>query len=258
MRGAGFKVLLALAGIVAAPSLSLAIEPNIYLAPEFWHVNLSGDGDTGNGSSDRRFDVSDTLGLDTSTTSRSLESFLRFTKSSVIFGFSHASFHGANTLGSDLTYRGLFFPKGSRISSDLKYDHTKLLYGTPFVDGKVLTAGVRAGLYEYRIGSQVRQTGTGSAGADIRSTIPIIGAAIAILPAPQLRIHGEVLTTSLDRGGVQSRVQEGYAAVDYILFGDAVGITVGYRFNATKADDKGRAKFDLRERGNFVGIVVRF
>jgi hypothetical protein len=258
MRRAGRRALLALATILAASPLAPAMEPNLYIAPEFWHVNLSGGGDTGNGSSDRQFDVADTLGLDTSATSRSLESFLRFTKSSVIFGFSHAAFHGGDTLGSNLTFRGRLFLAGSRISSDLNYDHTKLLYGTSFVDGKALTAGLRVGLYEYKISSLVRQSGAGSPDAEIRSTIPIIGASMALLPTPQLRIHGEVLTTSFDRGGIHSRVQEGYAAVDYILFAQTVGITAGYRYNTVKADDKGTARFNLRERGNFVGIVVRF
>jgi len=144
------------------------------------------------------------------------------------------------------------------IRSDLNYDHTKLLYGTPFVDGKALTAGIRVGLYEYKIRSQVKQSGTGSENVDNRSTVPIVGASLAILPADRLRIHGEVLTTSIDRGGVHSRVREGYAAVDYILFSQTVGITVGYRYNAVTSNDKGRAKFDLKEKGNFIGIVVRF
>jgi len=251
-------LLAGLAVLAAAPTPATAIEPNIYVAPSFWHATLSGDGQTGSGGSDRRFDVDNTLGLDPSTTVRSLESFLRFDVSSVLFGFQHGSYNGSNKISRDLTYKHRFFPAGSRIRSNLDYNHTKLLYGRPFLNGSILSAGVRIGLYEYRIGSEVSQSGNGSSTVNVHSTIPVVGASLTINPTPAVRIYGEILTSRMDRGGVDSKVRDAYVAIDYLLFGRTFALQGGYRYSQIKANDKGSAQFDLNEKGTFVGFVVRF
>ncbi|MBI3449247.1 MAG: hypothetical protein HY049_10070 [Acidobacteria bacterium] len=250
--------LAALAALAATEARAQSQEPYVYIAPDFWHVALSGNGQTGRGSSDERFGVADTLGVDTSDTSRALESFIRLREKYLVeFGLAHGDFSGSTNVSSIFTFKNHTFLPGSRIRSDMKVDHKKLLYGSPFLAGRTLTAGVRVGLYRYDLETSVKQSGTGSPDVSLKSTVPIIGASLSFIPAQALRIHGEVLSTALDRGGVRSRVQEGYAALDYILFARSVGITVGYRYSSLRSEDSGRAKLDIKEKGTFFGIVVK-
>ena len=249
--------LVILAAAIAPAPAAAALEPNIYIAPDYWRANLSGDGQTRGGNSNERFDFNDTLGLESSSTVRALESFIRFDRTSVVFGYAHGSYRGTNRLKSDLVYAGRTFVAGATVRSHLDYDHVKLLYGRPFLQGRLITAALRAGFYEYRMGSEVNQSGVGEPDVDIHTTLPVFGAAMTINPTPAIRIHGEIIGMKLDRGGTNSSVRDAYTSVDYLLF-QGVAIRAGYRFSAIDAKEQGKAKFDLKEHGTFLGLALSF
>jgi opacity protein-like surface antigen len=232
-------------------------EPNIYLALDFWRASFSGDGQTGGGSSDERFDFNDTLGLESSSTVRALDSFVRFQTTSIIFGYAHGSYRGTNRLDSDLVYDGRTFVSGAKVRSHLDYDHVKLLYGRPFLEGRLITAALRAGLYEYRMGSEVNQSGVGEPNVDIHTRVPVLGAAMTIRPTPAIRIQGEILAMKLDRSGTNSTIKDAYTSLDYLLI-QGVAIRVGYRYSAIEAKEKDNAEFDLKEHGTFLGVALSF
>jgi hypothetical protein len=258
MRAGRAPFALLLLALAASTSHLVAQEPNLYLAPALWHAGLSGTGQTGRGGSDERFNLGDDLGLDTGTSNRTLEFLFRFTRGSLEFGFSHGSHHSSTTLDNDLTFKNAFFPAGSQVRSDLNYNHRKLLYGMPFAESKTFAAGLRVGLYQYRIDTEVRQSGTGSPDEILKSVVPILGANFTFSMTQKLRFHGEALVTSLDRGGVKSHVRDAYVAMDYALFREYAGLTVGYRYNNLSAEDSGRVKYDLSEKGEFFGIFAKF
>jgi hypothetical protein len=257
-RLSGLAVLLAIPAACAASSSSFAEEANLEIAPSYWLSNLSGGGHTGSGARDERFDVSDTFGLDTSQSVPSLDGFIRFGKNRILLGLNHGTYDGSQNLSNDFVFNGTTFNQGGKLRSNLDYDRRRLLYGRPFLDAKVLAAGFLIGLDSYRIDSTERMNGVGSESVQLNSKVPVLGASVVFLPRPSLRLYAEVVAMSLNRGGVDSRIIDGYGEIEYYLIGQGLAISLGYRYADLKGEDKDRARFDLKQKGTFTGLVIRF
>ncbi len=237
---------------------SRAEEPNIYVHPSLWLADLSGDGHTGSGGVGREFDVAETFGLETDQSVPSLEAFLRFGRSRFILGWNKGSYEGRNRLDADLIYKGTLFPQAlGTIRTEFDYDRRRLLYGRPFFDGKTSAAGLLFGLDAYRIDSGVAMRGVGSREVDLDSTVPVLGASITILPRRALRLYAEAVAMSINRGGVASRLVEGYGVAEYLFIANTFALSLGYRYASLEAEDEGRARFDLKQSGLFTGFAIK-
>lgn len=255
------RPILAAAAALAAAVLSIvpasALEPNIYIAPTVWLADLDGNGHTGSGSPSEEFDVSDTFGFDTSRSVPSLEAFVRWGRNKIQLGFNKGAYSGDNRLDAPLDFDGTSFPANRTLHTEMDYDRRRLLYGRPSFEWRRSSLGFMLGLDSYRIRTHARMNSVGSETVSLNSKVPVLGVNMLYEPFPTLRIYGEALGMSLDRGGVHSRIFEGYAGADYLLIGQVVALTVGYRYATLNGDEQDEAKFDLKQKGLYTGFVIR-
>jgi hypothetical protein len=252
------SLLAAAAAAALLPAAPAAEEGNLQVAPSYWLADLSGDGHTGRGARNQRFDVAGTFGLDTGESVPSLEAFLRIGRSRLILGWNRGAYEGSERLRADLVYKNATFMQGGRLLSEFDYERRRILYGRPFMDRKRLAAGFLVGLDAYRIDAGLRMRGVGSQEVDLDSTVPALGASLTFYPYPSLRLYAEAEAMSLDRGGVDSRILEAYGDVQYFFLGRNLAVALGYRYADLKAEDENRARFELKQQGTFTGLVIRF
>jgi hypothetical protein len=242
---------------LAPRPVALAVEPNLYFHTSAWFANLTGDGDTGNGSNARKFDVDETLGLDTDERVPSFDAFLRVGKSRFILSWNSVTYNGDNRLDDPLEYKGITFPAGGKLRSDMEYDRRRVLYGRPIVDGRRIAVGFLAGIEAYDIESELRMKGTGQATANLDSTVPVVGATFTFFPMPGLRLYAEATGTSFERSNVDSRLLSAYGAAEYSFFGDLLALTAGYRYSFLEGESDNSKRFELRQEGVFAGLAIR-
>ena len=239
-----------------------AQEPNLYFHAYAWLSGLSGGGHTGGGGGNREFDLEDTLDVDTGKTVPSFEFFIRSGKHRFIVGWSHGAYTGEGALSSSLDYDGRVFPPassgGSELRSEIDYDLRKLLYARPFFDGRKLTAGILVGVDAYSVESDLRMNGIGSSEVRLKSSVPVVGACMTFYPFRTLRIYGEARGMSIDRGNVDTRFVEWYFGGEWLFIGQSFALSAGYRYTDLQAEDGGRNRFDLRQKGIYTGFVIKF
>ncbi len=249
----------AAAAILVSPGAApaFAVEPNLYLHTAAWFASLSGDGETGSGGGSREFDVDETLGLDTDETVPSFDGFIRWEKNRVLLSWNHGSYSGDNRLEDDLDFKGLTFAAGGKLKSELDYDRRRVLYGRPIVDMKRFSIGYLIGIEAYDIEADLRMQGTGEASASLDSKVPLLGASYLFSPAPGLRFYAEATGISWERAGVDSKVLNAYGSVEYTLLGQALALSLGYRYALLDGEEKDAEQFLLKQKGLFAGLVLR-
>lgn len=256
LRPAALRAATALACLLAGAPAADAVEPNIHLHPSVWLANLTGDGETGGGGSSREFDVDETLGLDTDETVPSFDGFVRVGKSRFILSWNRGGYDGDNRLDDDLGFKGITFPAGGKLRSEVDYDRRRALYGRPIVDMKRAAVGFLIGVEAYDVEAHLRMQGIGRPEASLDSKVPIVGASFTFHPTAGVRLYAEATGISWERGGIDSKLLDAYGAAEYTFLGQALAVSLGYRYAFLNGEEEDSEKFVFRQEGLFVGLVL--
>jgi hypothetical protein len=233
-----------------------AEEPNFRLAANVWRADLIGDGHTGDGSRVERFDLRDTLNLDTDDTILTYEAWLRFGKNRVIFGLESSYYEGDETLSANLVYDGLTFNPNTRVLTDFESDRRRLLYDRTLFQSEKFSVGILIGLEDYQIKSELRAKGVPRREVELDSRIPVIGPSLQYRITQRLRVFGEAAGITIDIGGVSSRALYSYAAAEYTIVGRFLSVALGYRYTILKGEEDSETRFDLEQQGTFLGLSL--
>ena len=229
-------------------------EAHLYLAPYYFDSRLTGDGRVSDGTSGSDFDLEDTLGIEPGETARGIDGFVSFLGNRIEFSYSSVNMEGRQDLAEDLVFDGTTFPDQEKIESEVDLTRYKLMYGFHF-DLKVVNVGFVVGAHLVDIDARVSGAGSEEE-KSLRVPVPVVGATLGIHPISRLAIHAEVSGFSITVSGVEAKLVDGYAGLDF-LFLPHFGVTAGYRYFLLDAkDDDEEDDIDLVQRGAYAGLVL--
>jgi hypothetical protein len=263
-----WTVLLAAAALaaLAAATTARAGEAHIYISPQAGFPSLSGDGSTRDGAvtGPQDFGVDQTLDAANRDVHLGFDFLARLGRHRIVAGYSHGTHDGENKLPDDLQFDNLLFNAGSNLKSEIKLTRRRAFYGYSFINSGMLDVGVLVGGDGYDVSTQMSQSGVGSKKAKIDSPAPALGLNLGLRPPVlPLRFYAEMVYSSLKISGVDTKLTDGYAVLDWYLIPvvKLFGVQAGYRYydlDAVKDKSGKRREFNYKIQGPFVGVVFRF
>jgi hypothetical protein len=243
-----------LAAGIAARTPALAGEAHVYISPYAFDSKLTGTGQVSDGSPGTKFDLEDTLGLDTKETAKGLDGFVKFLGSRIDFGYYHSDYSGGESLSNTLVFNGTTYAAGETVHSKIDLTHYRLMYGFDF-GIKVVNVGFLIGGHLVDVDARVKSSPSGRESEELRAPVPVVGVTLGIHPISQIAIHAEVSGMAATAFGVKARLFEGFAGINYLPFA-RFGIVAGYRYFTLDAEDNDAGdKADLKQRGPYAGIA---
>ncbi len=238
-----------------AASSTLAGEATLYLAPYGFMGNLGGGGQVADGGAGTDFDLEDTFGLDSEERLLGVDGFFHVAMFQFSFGYQENGYSGGSTLSQDLDFNGATFPAGSNIRSEFDLKHYKgmvgLTFGVPMV-----SFGFILGAHQIEVDTQISSSGLDEQ-EDFSIPVPAVGVTFGVHPLKQLTIHGEASGMSAHVSGIEERMIDAYASMEYLFLGGKFGITAGYRyFDLEASDDDQDNHVDLKMHGPYAGFAL--
>jgi hypothetical protein len=256
IKAAALAAIAILIGAWASTAV-VAEEAHLYLAPYGFTGNMGGGGQVADGGNGTSFDLEDTLGLDPGDSLRGVDGFFHLAMFQLTFGYQENGYSGASTLSQDLDFNGETFPTGEEIHTDLDYKHYKAMLGMSF-GVPMVSFGFLVGAHLIEADTRIEAPGVGlGEHEDFSIPVPAVGATLGVHPLKQLTIHGEITGMSANVSGIEEKMVDAFASLEYLFLGGKFGIMAGYRyFDLEASDDDEDNHVDLKFHGPYAGIAL--
>ena len=127
-------------------------------------------------------------------------------------------------------------------------------FGLPMV-----SVGFIGGVHQIDVASEIQSRTTNSLNEqqDFSIPVPAIGVTVGVHPLKQLSIHGEASGMSAHVSGIEERMLDTYASLEYLFLGGKFGLMAGYRYFSLEAkeDDKDN-HVNMKMHGPYAGLVL--
>ncbi|MBN1268475.1 MAG: hypothetical protein JXB04_02725 [Kiritimatiellae bacterium] len=200
-----------------------------------WLMSPSGEGAVGrSGTKGTTVDIEDDLGFDSEENLLSLRVIAGDRHQ---FGLAHlgADLSGNRELDKDVRFHNVFFPSGTRISSEMQASIVQGFYrlnvGSSFARG-----GAHVGLQYMDFSFELDSEDEGNAENDLQAVMPIAGVFFLGHPVPYLGLRGSIEGSAWDLGDVAAAFLDIELAVEWNVV-SGLYVAGGYRQTTIKAED---------------------
>jgi len=209
-----------------------------------------------------RFDLEDTLGVDTEDGVPSVNLWFHILqRNSVLVSYFTGSYDGSATLNSPLLYGDQLYPAGTTLDSEFDFSLARLHYNFRFLNLKVVDMGVLVGvdLFQGEGRLQPRGLGLSDERNDFNAPFPVLGLNFTVkLPKTGLFIYAEATGTSLDISDVDASALDAQLRLTLYIADGPFGLTVGYRYLDLDLDVEDEGEGEITQEGVYGGIAIRF
>lgn len=209
-----------------------------------------------------RFDLEDTLGVDTQEGVPSVDLWFHILRrNSVRVSYFTSHYEGSTTLSHSLLYGDQLYPGGTRLDSEFDFSLARLHYNFRFLNLKVVDLGVLVGvdLFEGTGRLKPRTAGLPDEESAFSAPFPVLGLNItAKVPRLGLFVYAEATGISLDIGDVDASVLDAQVRVTGYFTDGPLGLTVGYRYLDLDLNVEDEGEGEITQKGFYGGIAIRF
>ncbi len=207
-----------------------------------------------------RFDLEDTLGVDTHDGVPSVNLWFHILRrNSVLVSYFTSSYDGSTTLSKPLLYGDELYPPGAEVDSQFDFSLARLHYNFRFLNFKVVDIGVLVGVDLYQGEGRLTVAGLADEDNDFSAPFPVVGLNFtAKVPKIGLFIYAEATGTSLDISDVDASALDAQFRVTWYIADGPFGLTAGYRYLDLDLDVKDEGEGLITQEGFYGGIAIRF
>ncbi len=252
-----------LVGLLLSADAAVAKEGKFFSAQiHYFFSDIEAEGRTIEDFVGTRFDLEDTLGVDTDDGVPSVDLWFHILRrNSILVSYFTSSYDGSTTLSKPLLYGNELFDAGLPVDSQFDFSLARLHYNFRFLNLKVVDLGVLVGVDLYEGEGRLMPTIAGfpDEDSDFSAPFPVAGLNLTVkVPKLGLLFYAEATGTSLDVSDVDASALDAQVRVTWYIVDGPFGLTAGYRYLDLDLDveDEGEAK--ITQEGFYGGIAIRF
>ncbi len=248
-------------GLLLFANTAVAKEGKFFSAQiHYFFSDIEAEGRTFEDSKGTRFDLEDTLCVDTEDGVPSVDLWFHILRrNSILVSYFTSSYDGSTVLSKPLLYGNESYDAGAPVDSQFDFYLALLHYHVRLLNFKVVDLGVLVGVDLYQGEGRLTVTGFPDEDNDFSAPFPVVGLNLTVkVPTIDLFIYAEATGTSLDISDVDASALDAQVRVTWYILDGPFGLTAGYRYLDLDLDveDEGEAK--ITQEGFYGGIAIRF
>ncbi len=248
-------------GLLLSANGAVAKEGKFFSAQiQYFFSDIDAQGRTIEDLVGTRFDLEDTLGVDTDDGVPSVNLWFHILRrNSILVSYFTSSYDGSTMLSTPLIYGDQVYPAGAGVDSQFDFSLARLHYNFRFLNFKVVDMGVLVGVDLYEGEGRLTVVALPDEDHDFSAPFPVVGLNFtARVPKISLTIYAEVTGTNLDISDVDASALDAQFRVTWYIVDGPLGLTAGYRYLDLDLDVEDEGEGKITQEGFYGGIAIRF